>query len=150
MTTSPSPTVTLAAGVRVALHRALEAAAGREPCGYVLGRRCPAGRLEVTAVTPGRNVHPEARRAWRLAPEEQLRVGRGARGRGLRVIGHWHGHLVGAPVPGHADRAGRSARGQALQLIVGRGPGLSTGVRAWLPARDEFVELAISGSTSPS
>ena len=59
------------------------------------------------------------------------------------MIGFWHGHLVGDPVPGSTDHRGRSPLGPDLHLIVARATGRAPEVRAWIATDIGFdpVEL---------
>ena len=116
-----------------ALKTVLDAATSKarvEPCGALLGFRVPLG-AEVLEAVHLKNAHPSADRAFLLEPESILEAGRTARGRGLDIVGFWHGHLDGPAWPGMLDEDGmRSAQtegaGPYVHVVVGRG---STGKR---------------------
>jgi len=128
---SPDPCLHLARGIIPTIERAWARAAGMEPCGYLLGAAGCDESPNVLEAVAGRNTHPQPEGAYQLEPEEQLRVAREARGRGLRVVGFWHGHLVGPPVPSRADLDGVAAFGPSLHLIVGADEKSPPRVTAW-------------------
>lgn len=128
---------------------ALLGARGREPCGYLLGRQDADDCLRVASVLRGENVHPLPAQAWALAPKAQLQVRRAAREQGQRVIGYWHGHLIGPARPGRRDHADRDPLSPGLHLIVGRRPGAQPEIRAWRAGRTGFAPLVVSVSASP-
>ena len=137
---------------RAALDRILEAhaeARGREPCGLLLGTRDRGGRrLSVAEAVTVENVHPSPGAGWRMAPEAQLEASRDGRGRGLEIVGTWHGHLASPPIPGRADAEGyREARipgtPPRVLVIVGKGSGPFPLVRAWQGAKGALRELPI-------
>lgn len=120
--------------LRLAFDEGVRAAV--EPCGYLLGRDGPAGRLLVVRAEPGRNVHPAPAAAFRLAPEEHLAVRRVARAEDLRVVGCWHGHLEGPARPSRADADGLGPLGPFVALIIGREGAARPRLRAWWRDRD--------------
>ena len=107
----------LAAALRVAWLDGV--AEQREPCGYLIGGVAPDGSLEIVRAPTGVNVDPEPARAFRLAPEEHLAMRREARQVGARVLGLWHGHLVGDARPSRADADGLGPLGPQVALILG-------------------------------
>ena len=119
-----------------ALLRAQSEATSEEPCGVLLGR------VEQQSVrireTPGtRNTHPSPERAFRIAPQDILRVARAGRERGLTVLGFWHGHLSGPADAGEADADGLAAAealgpSARVLVIMGRGAGRAPVVRAFV------------------
>ena len=131
----------LAAEIRLAWVEG--AAAGREPCGYLLGEDLGRDGLHVHAVRSGRNVHPQPERAFALAPEEHLAVRREARTAGWRVLGCWHGHLVGEARPSRADAEGLGPLGPHLALIAGQAPEDPPELRAWHLDAGAWTEIAL-------
>ena len=130
------------------LESALSEAAGVEPCGYLLGQAQGDAAAEAREAVVGLNVHPQPARAYRLDPEAHLAVSRDARARGLRVVGFWHAHLVGAPYPSRADREEAPTFGPSLHLIVGRDEKGPPRVTAWRalqegPSQGDFEELVL-------
>ena len=145
---SPAPGLRLTPEALATLRRAFHRAGGVEPCGYLLAEAGCDERPNVREAVVGRNTHPLPERAYRLEPEEQLRVSRAARARGLRVVGYWHGHLVGPPVPSRADLDGATVFGPSLHLIVGKDDESPPRVTAWRalqhgPEAGSFREIPI-------
>lgn len=106
------------------------ASSGDEVCGLVFGDGSGEGDQEaaiarITAVAPCANVAPDPARRFEIDPVALIAAHRAARGGGARVIGHYHSHPTGSPVPSPRDAADAVEEGQ-LWLIVGAGR-----VRAW-------------------
>lgn len=102
---------------RTVLDEILVAAAGQrqEICGLLLGR---AGHIE--AILPAANVATDPARHFELDPAVLLGAHRAARAGGPRVMGHYHSHPSGQPVPSATDAACAVPDG-SLWLIVGGG-----------------------------
>ena len=121
--------------------------AGREGCGVLLGRRSPLEvRIEGAIVLP--NEHPEPTRGFRIDPEEVLRATRDGRAGGARIVGYWHAHPVGPPVPSQADLEGMGeaacvATAPLVFLVVGAGAGRTPVVRAWRRGDEGVQELPL-------
>lgn len=93
-----------------------EAARNRaEICGLLLGG---AGRID--AITAAANVAPDPARYFELDPAVLIAAHRAARAGGPGVMGHYHSHPSGDPVPSAIDAACAAPDG-SLWLIVGRG-----------------------------
>nr|WP_256438963.1 M67 family metallopeptidase [Synechococcus sp. CCY 9618] len=100
------------------MEAVLQAAAPREGCALLLGRRDP---WRIAQVWPCLNVwDPPAERIRRFAldPREQLQAQKWARARGLEVLGSAHSHPATEPLPSALDCA--LAFGPTLMLIQGR------------------------------
>lgn len=130
----------VAASLRLAWAEGVEARA--EPCGYLLGIEAEDG-VRVTHVRAGVNGHPQPERGFLLGPTEQLAVRREARAVGERVVGLWHGHLVGSAHPSRADTEGLGPLGPTLMLIAGREGLEPPRLRAWRWAGEAWSELAL-------
>ncbi len=86
-----------------------------EACGLLLGK--VRGReIEVTALSPGRNVSPEPRAHFEIDPLDVLGAEDGALGMGLSIVGVWHSHPRGPLMPSPGDRSNDS--GSWLTLIA--------------------------------
>lgn len=129
----------LQAAVRLAWDEAR--AADREPCGYLLGQ-VVGDAAHVEEVEVGVNVHPSPERAFLLAPEEHLTVRRRARTMDLRVLGFWHGHLVGDACPSREDATGLGPLGAGLVLIAGQDANDPPRLRAWRRVEGDAAETA--------
>lgn len=106
-------TVTISRG---ALEPLIVAAKGRfEVCGLLRGRAGAILRVE-----PARNVAADPEIAFEIDPTALFAALRDARGGGFELMGHYHSHPVGPPVPSPRDAAGAAADG-ALWLLLGEG-----------------------------
>lgn len=105
------------------------ASAPDEVCGVLLGRSAP--RLRLEAIVAGRNVHPQPRAHFLLDAATLLVADRQARAAGQAIIGFYHSHPGGQPLPSAADR--RDAWPGYLYLIVAVPQRALT---AWLCAAD--------------
>ena len=121
-----NPSLYLPRALRGQLEQRAAAAYPREACGLLVGRRGVSG--EVLEVTEGKNVEAGADR-YSLDPLHLLEVERGARARGLEVVGVWHSHPDHDAVPGALDRAG--AQEGWSYLIVSVRAGAPSGARCW-------------------
>lgn len=91
------------------------AAAPRECCGLLVG----SGAVVHSAVA-ARNLSPTDTR-YLLDPADHFRVRREARHRGLEVIGFYHSHPHGAPMPSATDLA-EADYPELVWMIVGLEP----------------------------
>lgn len=97
-----------------------------EVCGLVFGDSAGDRASErIVAIAPCANVAPDPARRFEIDPVALIAAHRAARGGGARVIGHYHSHPTGSPVPSPRDAADAVEDGQ-LWLIVGAGR-----IRAW-------------------
>lgn len=94
-----------------ALPRLAAAARPREACGLLVGRTTDAG-VAVTGLAPSRNL-ADAEDAFEIDIAMQLALQRRLRGRGEAVVGVWHSHPAGAPVPSARDAEGAWEAGLA-------------------------------------
>ncbi len=130
------------------LLTAYAGAGAKEPCGVLLGRiEDQAVRIVEAPQTP--NTHSAPSRAFRVAPQDILRIARSGRAEGLTVVGFWHGHLASRPEPGEedledlesAEELGPSAR---LMVIVGAGGGRAPVVRAYTRGQEGPKEIPLA------
>lgn len=84
----------------------------REVCGLLIGQT---GFIE--AAVPMANVAPDSRRMFEIDPAMLLSEHRRARVAGHRVLGHYHSHPGGKPVPSLRDAANAHQDG-ALWVIA--------------------------------
>ncbi len=118
-----------------------------EPCGLVLGR-VERQALTIEEALATANVHPRPDAAFQVAPADLARETRSARARGLDVVGAWHGHLVGPPLPGRADEEGLLAHESVAEapralLVVARGAGSAPVVRAYASREGRIREIRL-------
>ena len=122
-----------------AVREAARAAAPQEACGLLLGRN-ESARIILSACVPSQNIAADPIRRFEVNPAVRLRVQRETRDGGDSMIGLYHSHPAGAPVPSATDRESLYEPG-LVWLIAGRGPRWV--VRAWLALQDDFRELPL-------
>jgi proteasome lid subunit RPN8/RPN11 len=126
--------VSISSGLLAALIAAADASPDAEVCGLLLGR--PDGIDSARACA---NVATDPARTFEIDPAALFAAHRSARGGGPAVVGHYHSHPSGVPVPSPRDAAQAMGDG-ALWLILGGG-----GARLWRSVEPgAFVEEAIA------
>ena len=104
-----------------------------EVCGLLFGAE---GRIEMAEACANVALNPA--RAFEIDPTALFAAHRHARSGGMAVIGHYHSHPTGSPVPSPRDAAQAMGDG-AVWVILGTG-----GARAWRSVEvGAFVEEAI-------
>jgi len=104
-----------------------------EICGLLFGA---AGRIDASEACA--NVAANPAQTFEIDPAALFAAHRRARGGGLAVIGHYHSHPSGSPVPSPRDAA-QAMGDDAVWLILGGGI-----ARAWRSVEvGAFVEEAI-------
>ena len=131
----------LPAGLAGTLVDEARVAGDEEMCGLLVGRR-EAVRSRVARTVACRNAAPEGRRQTRfeIDPRRLIEEERLARGLGEEVVGFYHSHPAGDPVPSPVDRTYMGLWPGMVWVIVGaRAPAMRGGVRAWSfdPGREE-------------
>ncbi|WP_416898430.1 MAG: M67 family metallopeptidase [Minwuia sp.] len=120
------------------IFRQLGEAMPNEGCGLLLGRR--AGDLiEIGAIVPSPNLAEDAATHFEIDPGLRLRTQRESRARGVEVVGHFHSHPFGDPVPSERDRA-EAHEPELVWLIMGMRWGGPQGLAAWRLAPDDEPE----------
>lgn len=113
-----------------AMRAAADAAHPLEACGILLGTRG-----QITEARLSRNIHPTPATHFEIEPEALIGAYRAARSGGPAVIGYFHSHPVGEPVPSVTDRACAAGDGK-VWAIVSAGD-----VRFWMDGEQGFVAL---------
>jgi len=124
---------------RALLDRILAQAAAdpdREVCGLLLGEP-----ERVEDIIPTRNVAPDPARAFEIDPAALFAAIRAERDGGARLIGHYHSHPNGSPVPSPRDAEAAREQGR-LWLIAAAGE-----ARAWRAATGGRIEGAFDPVT---
>ncbi|HVF93446.1 MAG TPA: Mov34/MPN/PAD-1 family protein [Sphingomonas sp.] len=129
----------ISSSVLTHIRAAAAAAPQQEVCGLLLGTE---GRID--AAQSCNNVAADPARRFELDPAALIAAHRAARAGGAAIVGHYHSHPSGLPVPSGYDADAASADG-AVWLIVAGGE-----VNAWraveagaVHGRFEAVELRI-------
>lgn len=88
----------------------VEAAFPREACGLLLGFVRPSGNIEVTSVFPSKNVANDSSNSFEIDPALRFRLMRESAANSIKsesavpeIVGHYHSHPNGAPVPSDED-----------------------------------------------
>jgi proteasome lid subunit RPN8/RPN11 len=123
--------VLIATDTLSALLAAEAASPAREICGLMFGSDTHIERVEATA-----NVAPDPRRAFEIDPSALFAALRAMRQGGDRLIGHYHSHPGGSPIPSTTDLA--AAEPGKLWLILGGGA-----ARVWLAEPGRFRECRL-------
>lgn len=117
--------VQIASHVRRQILAHADAEHPREACGLLLGQAA-----RITEARATRNVAADPETSFEIDPAQLLAAHRGARGAGLRVLGHYHSHPNGHAEPSRRDAARALENGQ-IWLIAASG-----GLSAWHAAAD--------------
>ncbi|MDF1722191.1 MAG: M67 family metallopeptidase [Minwuia sp.] len=125
--------ITLPIDAGGAVIRHLHACFPEEGCGLITGRATDEG-WEVTQVVPSPNVAETRERTFEIDPGLRLRTQRDARERGEVILGHFHSHPYGDPVPSDTDTRRAADEPDLLWLVIGMRWGGAQGLAAWLPA----------------
>ena len=107
--------VSISSGVLAALIAKAVASPEAEVCGLLLG-----AADQIDAAEPCANVAANPARTFEIDPAALFAAHRRARGGGTAVIGHYHSHPSGRPIPSPRDAAQAMGDG-ALWLILGGG-----------------------------
>jgi proteasome lid subunit RPN8/RPN11 len=103
-----------------------------EVCGVLLGR---AGERQVQRIARVANREQESPRVrYAIAPEDQLRVQREARGQGLEIVGYYHSHPDHPARPSEVDRriAAEGLSDGVIHVVVGVAGGTEATPTAWV------------------
>lgn len=115
-------------GGRIIAH--LQGCFPEEGCGLIVGRETGDGWL-VTEVVPSPNKAEARDRTFEIDPGLRLRTQRTARQRGDAVLGHYHSHPYGDPVPSETDMRRAADEPELLWVVVGMRWGGTQGLAAW-------------------
>jgi proteasome lid subunit RPN8/RPN11 len=91
-----------------------------EICGLLTG-----SASAIAATLPCQNVAADPRRRFEIDPVALIAAHRAARQDGTAVIGHYHSHPTGNPIPSACDAAEAAPDGSVWLIVAGRE------VRAW-------------------
>ena len=131
--------VSIAAAAREAILAHAREARPAECCGLLVGKP---GSIE--RAIRARNLAEETTR-FLMDPADHIQARRAAREAGETVLGFYHSHPAGAPIPSPAD-VDEASYPEAIYLIAGSGPeGSLTDVRAYRIGRDRpFVSVTLN------
>lgn len=107
----------MAIGVTSAVVEGLLAAARaahpHECCGLLFG-----SAAAVTGFCAAANVHPQPDHRFEIDPRALIDAHRAMRRGGPRLVGHYHSHPHGPPVPSATDRALAAADGMIWGIVA--------------------------------
>jgi len=124
-------TIEVTRGVMAALMREAEKMAPEECCGILLGQR---GRID--EARPAANVHPEPLTRFEIDPSALIAAHRAARAGGREVLGYFHSHPEGHPVPSATDCVHASGDNRAWAIVAAQE------VRFWRDGDTGFEALS--------
>lgn len=118
------------------LHRQLlgmtAASPEAEVCGLLLGR------VQVERIVPARNIALDPQRSFEIDPSALFTAIRNERRGGEKMLGYYHSHPLGPPMPSHRDTDQAAADGR-IWLIIGQGR-----ATAWqMNKTNQFKEIEI-------
>jgi proteasome lid subunit RPN8/RPN11 len=116
-----------------AMRAAAAAAHPHEACGFLLGQGG-----QITEARAARNVHPAPATHFEIDPQALIDAHRTARAGGPEVVGYFHSHPSGPPVPSSTDRASASGDGRVWAIVSGEE------VRFWQDGKQGFVALSFA------
>lgn len=120
-----------------------------EGCGLLIGQ-WNGETLNVAGVAPSPNISEESETAFEIDPGVRLKTQRAARDAGLQVVGHFHSHPYGEPVPSDCDREQARMEPDLVWLIMGLRWGGPQGLAAWRLSPDtepERIDIEITEET---
>lgn len=108
-----------------------ESAAPDECCGLLLGSGRRINEARATA-----NVAPDPRTRFEIDPAALIEAYRAARSGGREVLGYYHSHPAGHPLPSATDRKHMSGDGRIWAIVAGRD------ISFWRDDGREFAPLS--------
>ena len=90
--------IEVTSGVLATLEKEAQRAGEKECCGLLLGHK---GRID--QAVPALNVSPEPERRFEIDPAALFAAHRAARAGGPELVGYYHSHPSGHPVPSAVD-----------------------------------------------
>lgn len=99
-----------------AILGAAQSALPNECCGLLIGRK-DAGGIQITRAVASGNMSETPARAFEIDPEMHLALQKQSRSEGFMIVGVYHSHPVGSPVPSEQDRA-QAVESDWIWLIV--------------------------------
>jgi proteasome lid subunit RPN8/RPN11 len=107
-------TIEVASDVIATLIEEARRAAPEECCGLLLGRE---GRIET--VQPAVNVAQDRMRRFEIDPLALLAAHKAARAGGPQIVGYYHSHPEGHPVPSATDCEHASSDARIWAIVAG-------------------------------
>lgn len=118
-----------------------EAGGAAEVCGVLAGERTDDGTARVDAVHRAENVADHPRTRYRIDPEEQLAIIERIEDAGREVVGFYHSHPEGPPVPSRTDAERAAWPGYSYAICV---PGDRPYLGSWRWTGEQFDREAVA------
>ncbi len=118
-----------------------EAGGAEEVCGVLAGDRTADGTARVDAVHRAANVADNPRTRYRIDPEEQLAIIERIEDDGREVVGFYHSHPAGPPVPSDTDTERAAWPGYSYAICV---PGERPYLGSWRWTGERFEREAVA------
>jgi proteasome lid subunit RPN8/RPN11 len=128
--------VEVTSGVMATLRREADRAAPEECCGLLLGRGEPGAKARIDTALPAENVSDQPCLRFEIDPVALLAAHKAARAGGPQVLGYYHSHPTGHPVPSATD-CEHSTGDLRIWAIIAGGQ-----VAFWRDSGKGFAELA--------
>ncbi|WP_164516599.1 Mov34/MPN/PAD-1 family protein [Minwuia thermotolerans] len=112
------------------IFAALSGSFPEEGCGLLVGR-LEDGSVRIESVVPSPNIAEAREKTFEIDPGLRLRTQREARAAGLEIVGHYHSHPFGEPIPSDTDRGRAAGEPELVWLIMGLRWGGAQGLAAW-------------------
>jgi proteasome lid subunit RPN8/RPN11 len=123
--------IEVTSGVLATLLKEAAKAAPNECCGLLLG-----SGARIVEVRPAANIHPDPRVRFEIDPAALIAAHRAARAGGREVLGYYHSHPAGHPVPSATD-CEHSCGDRRAWVIIGGGE-----VQFWSDEPGGFAALS--------
>ncbi len=136
----------LSSSQRQILLEAARAAWPSECCGLLVGREmAESAGLRVERVIPSTNIAQPPETRFEIEPALRIRLEKELRDGKSRIIGHYHSHPVGPPLPSPSD-ALQIYEPELIWLIIGKDENGAENLAAFLPwpEGNGFTPLGIS------
>lgn len=106
--------IEVTSGAMATLIEEAACAAPMECCGLLLG-----SRFRVARAVPAANVHPDPLRHFEIDPAALIAAHKAARGGGPALIGYYHSHPDGHPLPSATDCEHSHGDGMVWAIVAG-------------------------------
>jgi proteasome lid subunit RPN8/RPN11 len=128
-------TLEVTSGVIATLRAEADQAAPRECCGLLLGQVVQ-GAERIERAVPAANVSPEPLTRFEIDPLALLSAHKAARSGGPQVLGYFHSHPSGHPVPSATDCEHSAGDSRIWAIVAG------SEVAFWRDSEKGFAPLS--------
>jgi len=105
--------IEVTSGAIATLREEASRSAPLECCGLLLGQG-----FRIDRAVPAANVHPEPDRHFEIEPQALIDAFRSERNGGPEVIGYYHSHPNGHPLPSATDCAHAGGEGRVWAIVA--------------------------------